>query len=472
MSFRRLTALTSVEKFCSYLDDVGIALPFDEHVDPHGPLAAPLDIAGRTVGNRFAALPMEGWDCHPDGNPGDLTRRRWERIGAGGAKLVWGGEAAAVREDGRASGRQLLIAEHTIDGIADLLSTLRAAHARAAGSSDDLAVGLQLTHSGRYARPRDAAAPVAAFHHPLLDRRFPDGVRVITDDELDELVADFVDAAVLAEQAGFDFVDVKHCHGYLAHELLAARRRPGRYGGTLDNRTRFLRSVVAGIRDRTDLTIGVRLSLADVRPFRRGADGVGEPEPGPEPYWPAFGSSDDGLHFDLGEPHELLTMMASIDIELLCATVGSPYYNPHLQRPAAFPPSDGYLPPEDPLRGVQRHLDVTREVKERHPRLRVIGSGYSYLQQWLPNVAQAVVGAGHADLIGLGRMLLSYPDLPNDVLGGRPLASKRICRTFSDCTTAPRHGLVSGCYPLDAGYKESPEAIEVRRIKKQLKGRP
>jgi 2,4-dienoyl-CoA reductase-like NADH-dependent reductase (Old Yellow Enzyme family) len=471
MSFRRLTPLSTYEAFRDYLDSSGIDLPVDAAVDPSGPLSEPVDVAGHIVGNRFAALPMEGWDCAADGNPGDLTRRRWERIGAGGSKLIWGGEAAAVREDGRSSGHQLLVAEHTVDGIADLRSRLVSAHAAACGTTDDLLVGLQLTHSGRFSRPHDEAAPVAAYHHPLLDERFPDDVRVLSDDEIDELVDDFVVAAVRAELAGFQFVDVKHCHGYFTHELLSARRRDGRYGGSLENRTRFLRSVVAGVRERTDLAIGVRLSLADVRPFHAGEGGVGEPVDAPQPYWPAFGSSDDGLDFDLTETHELLSVIESLGIELLCATVGSPYYNPHVQRPAAFPPSDGYLPPEDPLQGVARHLRVAREVKEQHPSLEVVGSGYSYLQQWLPNVAQAVVAAGHADFVGLGRMLLSYPDMPRDVLAGRPLASKRICRTFSDCTTAPRHGLVSGCYPLDSVYKQSDEGARVRLIKKELKGR-
>ena len=133
----------------------------------------------------------------------------------------------------------------------------------------------------------------------------------------------------------------------------------------------------------------------------------------------------------------------------MCISAGSPYYNPHLQRPALFPPSDGYLPPEDPLVGVARHLAITADLKRYRPSLAVVGSGYSYLQEWLPHVAQAVVRSGAADFVGLGRLALSYPEMPADVLAGRPLDRKRLCRTFSDCTTAPRNGLVSGCYPLD-----------------------
>src|SRR5919201_5392588 len=128
----------------------------------------------------------------------------------------------------------------------------------------DLYVGLQLTHSGRYARPSadGHAQPLAAYHHPILDRRFPTGVCTLNDEDLDRLVDQFVAAAALAWDAGFAFVDVKQCHGYLGHELLSARDRPGRYGGPLEHRTRFLRSVVDAIRTVAPrMAIAVRLSV-------------------------------------------------------------------------------------------------------------------------------------------------------------------------------------------------------------------
>ena len=153
----------------------------------------------------------------------------------------------------------------------------------------------------------------------------------------------------------------------------------------------------------------------------------------------------------------------------MCVTAGSPYYNPHIQRPAIFPPSDGYLPPEDPLVGVARQIDATARLKARHPDMVIVGSAYSYLQEWAPHVAQHVVGAGMADAVGLGRMVLSYPDLPADVLAGAPLKTKLLCRTFSDCTTAPRNGLVSGCFPLDPFYTKHPHAVTLKELKKKVK---
>jgi NADPH2 dehydrogenase len=474
MAYRRMASFKSAEALRSHLHSASPAIPldFDEVVvsGDDAPLAQPYDLAGegRRIGNRFAILPMEGWDGTPDGGPSELTFRRWRRFGLSGAKLIWGGEAAAVRPDGRANPNQLLIAPETLPDLAALRGTLVAAH-RERWRADDLYIGLQLTHSGRFARPYDKQrlAPAILYHHPLLDRKFgvPVDYPLLTDGEIAALVEDFARAASLAQRAGFDFVDVKHCHGYLGHEFLSAVERPGRYGGSFANRTRFLSEVVDAIHlAAPGLAIGVRLSLFDFIPFRPGADGAGEPEPWEGRYPYAFGGDGSGLGIDLTETCAFVDLLRSLDIRLLCATAGSPYYCPHIQRPALFPPSDGYEPPEDPLLGVARLLNATACVKERaaaatgQAPLAVVGSGYSYLQEWLPNVAQRAVRTEQVDLVGLGRMVLAYPEMVADTLEGRPLQRKRICRTFSDCTTAPRLGLVSGCYPLDAYYKARPEA--------------
>jgi len=186
-----------------------------------------------------------------------------------------------------------------------------------------------------------------------------------------------------------------------------------------------------------------------------------------ENYPHAFGGDGTGAGYDLSEPKRFLALLRELDIGLVCITAGSPYYNFHIQRPAIFPPSDGYLLPEDPLVGVARQIQVTAELKAAFPDLTMVGSGYSYLQDWLPNVAQAVIKRGMADFIGLGRMALSYPHLPADLLAGGPLQRKRVCRTFSDCTTAPRNGMVSGCFPLDEFYKSREEYDRLTTLKKE-----
>jgi 2,4-dienoyl-CoA reductase-like NADH-dependent reductase (Old Yellow Enzyme family) len=168
---------------------------------------------------------------------------------------------------------------------------------------------------------------------------------------------------------------------------------------------------------------------------------------------------------DLSEAKRLLALLQELNIHLVNITAGSPYYNPHVQRPALFPPSDGYQPPEDPLVGVARQMEAARELKRQFPNLFIVGTAYTYLQEFLPFVAQAAVRENWIDCVGLGRMVLAYPELARDVLEGRLLERKRICRTFSDCTTAPRNGLPSGCYPLDAYYKETESAARLKQIK-------
>jgi 2,4-dienoyl-CoA reductase-like NADH-dependent reductase (Old Yellow Enzyme family) len=472
-SFPKVATLKTAAAFRGHLEGEGITLPFDDTLAPAGesPLGQPIAVNGARIGNRFCVLPMEGWDGTADGKPSELTTRRWRNFGRSGAKLIWGGEAVAVCTDGRANPNQLVLDDDTKHALAELRQALGRQHEETfgAGAADDLYIGLQLTHSGRYARPYATSQPrpLAAYAHPVLDARFPAGVSILSDGDLDRLVEQFVRAARLARDIGFQFVDVKHCHGYLLHELLSARARAGTYGGSLENRTRFLRDVVAGIRaDAPGLEIGVRLSVFDSVPFRKGPTGRGEPEVPSSGYTHAFGLlEDDDVSAALDEARRLLRMLTDINVRWVCTTAGSPYYCPHLQRPAAFPPSDGYEPPEDPLRGVARQIDATAILKSEFPGLLFVGSGYTYLQEWLPHVAQCTVRTGRTDFVGLGRAMLSYPELPADVLAGRAFRRKAICRTFSDCTTGPRLGLVSGCYPLDPYYTDHPDASRLRAFK-------
>ena len=242
---------------------------------------------------------MEGWDGTPDGHPSDLTVRRWQRFGQSGAKLIWGGEAVAIRHDGRANPNQLVANESTLPDLAHLRNALLAEHKARFANTDDVLIGLQLTHSGRFARPNGKTLePRTLYRHPWLDTKFhvaPEAL--LSDDDVREIIAGFGPAARIAQQAGFEFIDLKHCHGYLGHEFLSAHDRPGTYGGNFENRTRFLREAVAVIRTAApDMQVGVRLSAFDWMPFKPGADKVGRPDQHPDTssYRYAFGG--DG-HF-------------------------------------------------------------------------------------------------------------------------------------------------------------------------------
>jgi len=477
--YPRIARFRSAADLRSHLATLDAPIPLDDaalSAAAGSPLAEPVTLGGRSVGNRWCIHPMEGWDATADGRPTDTLLRRWRRFGESGAKLIWGGEAVAVLPEGRANPNQLCGPACGREGLEPLLVELRNAHRRSFGGTDDLVVALQLTHSGRFSKPTAAGRrPRIAYHHPLLDARHgvdaDDTACVVSDDDVERLVEAYVATARQAVAAGFDMLDIKACHGYLVHEFLSARRRPGPYGGDFAGRTRLLLTLVDRIRDACPgVLLGVRLSLFDTVPWHKLGD-RGAPWPFHDalPYDCGFGvDAADPTRLDLDEPIRLLELLRDHAVVAVNLSAGSPYTVPHISRPAAFPPSDGYPPPEDPLLGVWRQIDAARRAKAAVPGLVMVGTGYTYLQDYVVHAAQAAVRQGWIDMVGLGRMVLSYPELPADSLSGRPTRRPAICRTFSDCTTAPRHGLRSGCYPLDDYYKAlEPEASQLKGIKQQ-----
>lgn len=493
----RIPSLKTVEDFRRHCAALGIELPCEDAIAAaNSPLAEPvpdLTVNGKRIGNRIAIHPMEGWDGTTTGGVTEEMRRRWQRFGESGAKMICGAEAMAVRPDGRANPNQLIIIEQNKAGIAELVGILKQAHAERYGTTDDLGIGFQLTHSGRFCRPHERMRyePRVAFRHPILDPKFKvtSDAQVFTDDEIEQLIQDYIKAAKIASDVGADFVDLKHCHGYLLHEFLGAHTRPGKFGGSFENRTRILREVVAGIRaSGNKIDFAVRLSCFDKVPHRPdpalsvpGKLGPGIPEDFSQclPYRYGFGvNQSDPTQIDLTETFQFAELCAQLGVKILNTSAGSPYYTPHLQRPAAYPPSDGYQPAYDPLIDVERQVQVVRQLKAhlaqlktQNPKLEtpvLVGSGLSYLQEYLPHVAQYLLRNGWADLVGLGRVVLSYPAMLADAATKGELEKRLICRTFSDCTTAPRNGLISGCYPLDKYYTAKPEAAQLKEIKKRV----
>jgi len=478
--YPKIGQIKSVSALRDRFAELNIDLPIDDEIltaEQGSPMAQPVQFGKYTLGNRWCIHPMEGWDAGTDGYPSVHTLRRWKNFGLSGAKLIWGGEAAAVQEGGRANPNQTLATEQNRKGLTALLSTLLAAHQKACGTTNDLVVGLQLTHSGRFSRPDShQLEPRIAYHHPLLDGKFgidpSDDSVVWTDEQLEELIDSYVAAAKLAHEVGFQFVDIKACHGYLLHEFLSARSRPGPYGGDYEGRTRLLKTIIRCVADEVpDLTIACRLSIFDTPPFQTSRE-VGQPMSLEHllPYDCGFGvNREQPYEIDLAEPIRLMDELRQMGVASVNVTCGSPYYNPHVQRPAIFPPSDGYQPPEDPLVGVARQITAARDCQQALSGFPLVGTAYTYLQDYLPHVAQAVVREGWIDIVGLGRMVLSYPHLPLDTLRTGKMTRRHVCRTFSDCTTAPRNGIISGCFPLDPVYKAMPEAEQLKAVKKGLR---
>jgi 2,4-dienoyl-CoA reductase-like NADH-dependent reductase (Old Yellow Enzyme family) len=439
---------------------LGLDLRF---TDDFAPLFRPVAIGSLRAGNALCIQPMEGCDGTRDGRPDELTLRRYRRFGAGGAKLIWA-EATAVVEEGRANSRQLLINKATAPDLARMLQECRQAHRQATGADDDLVVGLQLTHSGRYSYSR----PLIAVHDPVLDPLTPADAAsgrpmdaaypLLQDDYLARLPDRYVEAARLAYEIGFQFVDIKQCHHYLLSELLAAKTRPGPYGGSLESRTRLARTIISRIRAEVPgLVVATRLNVYDGIAYRKREGGAeGEPCPWQAPYRCAWGSREDNpLEPDLAEPLAWIADLVQLGVALVNVSMGNPYKNPHVVRPFEYPPPDGYETPEHPLVGVDRHIRLAGAVQSAFPRLPVVGSGYSYLQEFLGHAGAANLRDGRITLVGVGRAALPQPDFARQLRDQSRLDRKRVCRTFSYCTALMRskhHELgqfPTGCPPFD-----------------------
>jgi len=439
-------------------------------------LRRPVRVGDFTVGNSMAIHPMEGCDGTLDGRPGELTWRRYERFARGGAKLVWF-EATAVREDGRANTRQLWLNEKTADDFARLVEMMRRAHSEEWGSAGDLLIPLQLTHSGRYSHP----VRVIAYHNPLIDQKTgtsPD-YPVISDDELERLEDVYVETAGLALRAGFDAVDIKATHGYLLSELLGAKTREGRYGGPLENRTRFIRNVLGKIRAKYGrrIRLCMRLGCFDGVPFVRDEKtGVGRPLPYPVPYPWGWGVDPmNPLEPDLGEVKQAIAWFLDLGLELLNVSMGSPYYNPHIGRPFEKPDEGNYEQPEHPLLGVDRHFRVAGELQQAFPQLPMVGTGYSWLQKYFIHAGAANIEDGRIRFVGIGRGALSYPDFARDVIEKGELDESRVCKTLTFCTFLMRQKnnelgqFPAGCPPFDKGVY-GPIMKEAREAKRRAEG--
>ena len=457
---------------------LGLDLRFSDDL---APLFEPVAVGSRTVGNRWCIHPMEGCDGNLDGTPGELTFRRYERFGSGGAKLIWG-EACAVNDSGKANPRQISLNESTKSEFARLVEATRAAHRQSVGDDSEMLFGIQLTHSGRYSTPR----PMIATHDPLLDPRtvankatgekVSESYPLISDDELKRLVDDYVVAAKLAVEVGFDFLDVKQCHRYLLNELLGARNRPGIYGGSFENRTRLAREIFLAIKTvvPNNVLLATRMNAFDSIPFHKGNNDDGAPDAWTQPLANGWGMSEsDPFTPDLTEPIRWVQEMRTLGVDLVNIALGNPYAQPHFGRPFEYPPPDGYESPEHPLAGVNRHFQCAEAIQRANPGLAIVGTGYSYLQEFFPQAGAANVRDGRITFVGVGRASLAQPDWVKQLQAHGKMDRKRVCRTFSYCTALMReknHPLgqyPTGCPPFDKeAYGDIWKEVQELKVKK------
>lgn len=416
--------------------ELGVDITLAEDLSP---LGQPVKVGERTAPNAMAVLPMEGCDSNPDGSPSELVERRYMRFAGGGAGLLWW-EACAVVEEGRANELQMMLTKENQGQFAALLAKTNAEAARRNGAEHRPVNVLQLTHSGRYSRPHGhKAAPIVPQHDPLLDPRVglaPDAP-VVTDAYLDDLIGRYVASAKLAREAGFDGVDIKSCHRYLLSELLASHTRKGKYGGSFENRSRFLRDAIGAIRSELgeEFIIACRFNVFDAHPY---------------PY--GFGEDQkDFWKFDPEEPMALVRMMREQGVGLLSNSAGNPYYiYPQVTRPFDLSSSGIPVPDEHPLESVARLFGFTRMIQKEAGNVPVVGNGYTWLRQYLPNAGAANIASGGCRFMGLGRSSFAYPDAPRDILSGGGMDPKKCCTTCSKCTQIMRDHGRTGCVMRDA----------------------
>ncbi len=418
---------------------LGLDVPYRDEISI---LLEKASIGGRQVPNRLAVLPMEGADAEPTGEPSEWTRRRYRRLAAGGAGLIWC-EASAVRADGRSNPAQLMLNEGTLGGFSRLVEEIRDSARKEWGAGHDPLLVLQLTHSGRFSKPEGLPRPLIVQHNPHLDpvHDLPEDAPLVSDRELASIRDDFVEAADLAGSAGFDAVDIKACHGYLVSETLAAHSREGsRYGGSFENRTRLLLEIVGRVREEAPgLLVTSRFSVTDTVPFPYGF-GMDPDQPG---------------RIDLAEAKALAGLLVRSGVRFLALSLGIPVWKPYVGRPFDEPVPGGKIPDEHPLEGVARHLWIASEIQRSSPWIPVVGAGYSWLRTLGPGVAAAMITAGRSAVFGLGRGSLAYPDFAADLVRRGRLSPRKICTTCSLCSHLLRRQRRVGCAVRDPEFTRS-----------------
>lgn len=415
------------EMFRSACGQAGVGLPFDTSA---AVLAEAVQVSGKRFANRIVYQAMEGCDGTAEGAPGELTRRRYLRFARGGAGLIWF-EATAVVNEGRANPRQMFLNENTLDAFRKIVAEIKEACIKENGFEP--IVFCQLTHSGRYSKPNGKPEPIIAYHNPVLEENAPvHDSRIISDNELDRVSEKLAAGALLAQKAGFDGADIKSCHRYLLSELLSAYTRPGKYGGSFENRTRMLRQTTADAiaRCSSDFIITSRLNAYDGLAYPNGF-GV-NPESGTEP--------------DFSEAVALARSLEALGMPIADITMGNPYFNPHINRPFA---AGTYDPPEHPLCGVFRMLSGTAKIRKAVG-IPLICSGISWLGAVSPNVTAGCIREGWFDFAGYGRESIAYPDAAKEICTRGALDPKKLCITCGKCTEIMRAGGTPGCVVRDS----------------------
>jgi len=452
--FRRFN-LDTIDNLKADLSACNLELPVSEDLSI---LGKPFTIAGHTLANRFMIQPMEGVDGDAStGAPTELTFRRYRRFAQGGSALIWA-EAVSVVPEGCSGGRQLRLTEKNLDVYKRLVEETREAAFK--GFGHEITFVVQLTHSGRFCRPGGKVKPLKAQHNPHLDPMSGmEDLEPVSDDYLDSLQEEFVRVGKLAAEAGYDGVDMKAVHGYLIAELLGSHTRPGKYGGSYENRTRFLKETAGRMMDELPETCFVTTRTSVLEPL-------------PHPYgWGVAPVESDSWKLDLAEPKCLMRECYEMGMPLFNISIGFPRTHPYLNRPHDRTLVGQGPPPEYPLEGVVRYQQIIRDMQKSLPEFPVPAAGLTWLRHLLPQVAAGMLEEGWASLIGLGRGAFAYPDMVRDVLETGRAEPSKCCTTCSMCSQIMKDGVgCGGCVIRDREIY-GPE-LKKGRLAAKAKGLP
>jgi len=385
-------------------------------------LFEPLKIKNKTMPNRFFAQAMEANDSE-GGRPSERAVNRYAEL----AKGRWGAvqiEATSVTESSLARINGMIISRKNLDSFKRLVESFRKIDKEAC-------LFLQITHSGERSGPfseKTTITPGDKSH--LSDGPHNEGARYLSGDDIEKIRDQFIQGARLAEEAGCDGIDFKMCHGYLGGEMLRpSNTRSDKWGGSFENRTRFLRESIAGIKSglkSRDFILGSRFSMYE---GIRGGCGSAGP---------------DEIVEDISDMLNVVRVMDELGMDFVNVSAGIPALTGAITRPTEI---SKFL--------VLHHLRYTRAVKElikkENRSLAVIGFAYSTHKEGSLSVMEEMLSKGYVDACGFGRQIFADPLTPKKILAGEKV---NWCLLCSGCSKLMLAQMNDGCIVYNDYYKE------------------
>jgi 2,4-dienoyl-CoA reductase-like NADH-dependent reductase (Old Yellow Enzyme family) len=403
-------------------------------------LLSPIKIGTHTCENRFFSQPMECCDADAEGNPTDLTYRRYENLFRGEAGMV-SLEAITITDKNRGRLNQLFIMPQNLPALTKFVDHLRKINPKT------LFI-FQLTHSGELSNPE--------FSKRLSVKPLP-GFRadVFTEDEFDKIMDDFILAAKITYDAGADGIDMKFCHGYLGSQILRPyNTRRWKYGGSWENRRQFA----------LDLYERIRKAIPDENFLIGSKISVWEGFPG------GFGTAGpDTPVIDLTEPIDLIQKLEERGAQYFIQSAGSPSITISLTQADRDHPYFAYL--------HQYFAKVFRENLKKETvvigsNYSVFGTGKNKLEAVNPEDAALLaygaqnISRGYTDMIGLGRQSLADPLLPRKLREGRQ-EDINFCTTCDNCLELLIQQQPIGCCTYNKFYTDV--LVNTREVKGKLR---